>query len=167
MAPYTNIPLSPAELSYLHTSLSQHPPIRPDGRSQTDFRSLTAESDILPNANGSARICFADGTEAIVGVKVEVEKSQSPQTSRKDGLTADEGDDAEQRRGRDEWLEVVINIPGTRDDDTLSAFLAALLSESVLADRALKDRLVINSRFHWRLYIDVSAFLRLSRRTSH
>lgn len=153
MAPYTSIPLSPAELSYLHTSLSQTSPIRPDGRSQTDFRSLTAESDILPNANGSARICFADGTEAIVGIKVEVENTLS-QASAKQGAGSVE--DEEEVRGRDDWLEVSINIPGVRDDDTLSAFLSALLSEAVLAGSTLKERLVINTRFHWRLYVDVS-----------
>ncbi|KMU77823.1 hypothetical protein CISG_01579 [Coccidioides immitis RMSCC 3703] len=67
---------SPAELSYLHTSLSYpNNPIRPDGRSATQFRPLTAETDILPNTNGSARIGFADGTQAIVGVKAEIEKT--------------------------------------------------------------------------------------------
>src|SRR6266487_1787419 len=76
MAPSTNqVLLSPAELSYLHTSLSLSPPIRPDARTPTQFRPLVAETDILPGPNGSARICFADGTEAIVGVKAEVEKS--------------------------------------------------------------------------------------------
>ncbi|KKZ64192.1 hypothetical protein EMCG_01540, partial [[Emmonsia] crescens] len=68
--------LSPAELSYLHTSLSYpHNPIRTDGRAATQFRPLTAETDILPGANGSARIGFADGTQAIVGVKAEVERT--------------------------------------------------------------------------------------------
>src|SRR2546421_12446157 len=71
------LPLSPAELSYLHTSLSLTPPIRPDARTTTQFRPLVAETDILPSTNGSARICFADGTEAIVGVKAEVEKTQN------------------------------------------------------------------------------------------
>ena len=61
--------LSPAELSYLHTSLSLTPPIRPDSRTASQFRPLIAESNILPGTNGSARICFADGTEAIVGIK--------------------------------------------------------------------------------------------------
>src|SRR5277367_675844 len=76
MAPSTNqVLLSPAELSYLHTSLSHQPPIRPDARSPTQFRPLIAETDILPGTNGSARICFADGTEAIAGIKAEVEKS--------------------------------------------------------------------------------------------
>src|SRR5271167_78616 len=68
--------LSPAELSYLHTSLSLTPPIRPDARTPVQFRPLVAETDILPSTNGSARICFADGTEAIVGIKAEVEKSR-------------------------------------------------------------------------------------------
>ncbi|KAK4560322.1 Exosome complex component rrp42 [Recurvomyces mirabilis] len=174
MAPYTGIPLSPAELSYLHTSLSQHPPIRPDSRSPTAFRPLIAETDILPAANGSARICFADGTEAIVGVKAEVEKTPSASSSIS-GEVADEGvrglgsggaradveddgmdvDGKQSSKGRDEWLEVAIDIPGMRDDDALPVFLSAMLTEALLADGALKDKLYINTRFHWRLYIDI------------
>ena len=176
MAPFTNIPLSPAELSYLHTSLAQNPPIRPDGRSPTQLRPLVAETDILPSTNGSARICFADGTEAVVGVKAEVEKSQAVfwaggeveaegVLGLGDGsagdVEMDEQDDGDEERnrigkGEDSWLEVAIEIPGMRDDDALPIFLSAMLTEALLADGKLKDRLWINSRFHWRLYIDVS-----------
>lgn len=173
MPPYTNIPLSPAELSYLHTSLSQQPPLRPDGRSPTQFRSLVAETNILPSANGSARICFADGTEAVVGVKAEVEKSSTVPAAT--GEVAAEGalrlgsggedidmDGSGQEKGGEgigleNWLEVAVEIPGMRDDDALPVFLSAMLTEALLADGGLKDRLWINRRFHWRLYIDVSA----------
>ncbi|RMY43672.1 hypothetical protein D0863_16307 [Hortaea werneckii] len=179
MAPYTNLPLSPAELSYLHTSLTQSPPIRPDGRSPTQFRPLIAESDILPSANGSARICFADGTEAIVGVKAEVEKTRSKASSSgeeehsqgvlglgkgsardvedEDPRVEDGWDGSEGKgKGRDEWVEVAIDVPGMRDDDALPVFLSAMLTEALLADDGgLKDRLWINRRFHWRLYIDI------------
>ena len=176
MAPYTNIPLSPAELSYLHNSLSQQPPIRPDGRLPTQFRPLVAETDILPSANGSARICFADGTEAVVGVKAEVEKSRVAYVTGGEntrngagglgkgtsgdvamGDDVDEEDSTDERtgRGEDSWLEVAIEIPGMRDDDALPMFLSAMLTEALLADGQLKDRLWINNRFHWRLYIDV------------
>ena len=187
MAPYINIPLSPAELSYLHTSLASDPPIRPDGRSSTQFRPLIAETDILPSANGSARICFADGTEAVVGVKAEVEKSKANGFSNLRGVSgevaaegslglgtggggedesmdSDEedggvglelGEDGGKGRGEDEWLELSIEIPGMRDDDALPVFLAAMLREALLAERGLQDRLWMNRRFHWRLYIDV------------
>ncbi|KAK4508074.1 hypothetical protein PRZ48_001811 [Zasmidium cellare] len=152
MAPYTNIPLSPAELSYLHTSLAQDPPIRPDGRSPTQFRPLVAETDILPSANGSARICFADGTEAVVGVKAEVER-----TGRKGGLVRgkEDGEVEGEERGEDGWLDVSIEIPGTRDDDALPVFLAAMLTEALLADGELKGRLVIGRVWHWRLFVDI------------
>ncbi|KAK0267939.1 Exosome complex component rrp42 [Friedmanniomyces endolithicus] len=165
MAPYTGIPLSPAELQYLHTSLSQDPPIRPDGRSPTQFRPLVAETDILPSTNGSARICFPDGTEAMVGVKAEVEKTRGGGQNVKgevDGKTGEDeemGDDSNRsaRSGRDwgEWVEIGIEIPGMRDDDALPIFLSAMLTEALLADTGLKDTLWINSRFHWRLYIDI------------
>ena len=175
MAPYTNIPLSPAELSYLHSSLSQNPPIRPDGRSPTQFRPLVAETDILPSTNGSARICFADGTEAVVGVKAEVEKSKTSFVATgettaegvlgsgtgggEDVAMDDDEEDGDQQTskgsGEDSWLEISIEIPGVRDDDALPIFLSAMLREALLAEGGLKDRLWINRRFHWRLYVDV------------
>jgi exosome complex component RRP42 len=186
MAPYTNIPLSPAELSYLHKSLSQDPPVRPDGRSTTQFRPLVAETDILPSTNGSARICFADGTEAIVGIKAEVEKNRriqggngavvladdasQPTDSRSalhrdvdmDDANADDDSGAAKNqhggKGDNDWLEMSIEIPGLRDDDALPVFLAAMLTEALLADGAVRDRLWINSRFHWRLCIDVGPY---------
>jgi exosome complex component RRP42 len=163
MAPSNQVLLSPAELSYLHTSLSLHPPIRPDARSPSQFRPLIAETDILPGTNGSARICFADGTEAIVGIKAEVEKSiakPGASTGIVAGVaTADDEEDDESkevgRTGENAWVEVTVEIPGFRDDDAMPVFLAALLSEALLADGDFTGRLWINSRFHWRLYIDV------------
>ena len=53
-------------------------------------------------------------------------------------------------------MEVAIDVPGLRDDDALPVFLGAMLSEALCADSGLKDRLWINARFHWRLYVDVS-----------
>jgi exosome complex component RRP42 len=150
--------LSPAELSYLHSSLLLNPPIRPDGRTPTQFRPLVAESGILPNANGSARICFGDGTEAIVGVKAEVEKSVLG-VGRDDvedgGESSDEEEQGKEGNGEDSWTEISIEVPGFRDDDALPVFLGAMLTEALLADGKLKDRLWINRRFHWKLYIDV------------
>ena len=111
--------LSPAELAYLRTSLSSTPPIRPDARTPTQFRPLIAETDILPGTNGSARICFADGTEAVVGVKAEVEKTalagwqgdddSSDLFSAKDQDGASTEDSSEKRRGRKDWLEMSID----------------------------------------------------------
>lgn len=160
--------LSPAELSYLHTSLSHTPPIRPDGRTSTQFRPLTAESDILPGTNGSARICFADGTEAVVGIKAEVEKSKpNYQAAEESNIAADEDDDEDEetrrndkedqaKRGLNEWVELTVEIPGLRDDDSMPVFLAVMLTEALLADGEFTRRLWINRRFHWKLYIDVS-----------
>jgi exosome complex component RRP42 len=160
--------LSPAELSYLHTSLSLAPPIRPDARTPTQFRPLVAETDILPGTNGSARICFADGTEAIVGIKAEVEKSRliyQQNVGELDlsggGVDDDEDGDEDSRggkeRGLNEWVELSVEIPGFRDDDSMPVFLSAMLSEAILADGEFTKRLWINRRFHWKLYLDVSS----------
>lgn len=180
--------LSPSELSYLHTSLSLHPPIRLDARSPTSFRPLVGETDLLPSANGSARLCFADGTEAIVGVKAEVEKGQGVGNDRwydtmggrdigideeMGGIGGDgggegegEGGDGGNGRGKkgvgeDRWIEVTVDMPGQRDDDAVVVFLAQMIHEGLVADGGLRNRLVINARWHWRLYIDVRTPLAL------
>ncbi|PGH03877.1 hypothetical protein AJ79_07235 [Helicocarpus griseus UAMH5409] len=149
-------PLSPAELSYLHTSLSTpHNPIRTDGRAATQFRPLTAETDILPGANGSARIGFADGAQAIVGVKAEVERTVSGGVLDREaavevgggvegGSGDGEGDEAGEgtgasRRGKggeSSWVEMSIEIPGLRDDDALPVFLAEMMREALMVSGA-------------------------------
>ncbi|KAL4952016.1 ribosomal protein S5 domain 2-type protein [Aspergillus filifer] len=163
--------ISPAELSYLHTSLSlPGTPIRPDGRNPTQFRPLSAETDILPGTNGSARVGFADGTQAVVGVKAEVERTVlGPGQVHVDG----EGEEKEKGggsvEGQGSWVQMAIEIPGFRDDDALPVFLAEMMREPLVESVSdsndndgkegmvggLKGRLVINRRWHWRLYIDV------------
>ncbi|KAG6009795.1 hypothetical protein E4U21_001225 [Claviceps maximensis] len=150
--------LSPAELAYLHSSLSLKPPVRADGRAPTQFRPLTAETGILPGTNGSARVCFSDGTEAIVGVKAEIEKTpgirDADDAEGKLSAIADIERPSEKRTSRD-WLEMTIEIPGQRDDEASTVFLAEMLREALLADVEFAKKLWINRRFHWRLYLDV------------
>jgi exosome complex component RRP42 len=158
--------LSPAELSFLRSTLSQTPPIRLDStKGPKDFRSMRAEYDVLPSANGSARIALEDGTEALVGVKAEVEKSQwRPLPGGQANVPTshvhvhDDDDDDSKGKGQNAWVEMSVEIPGFREDDSLPVFLASMLTESLLASGELKDRLYINTRFHWKLYIDVSIF---------
>ncbi|KAE8145447.1 putative exoribonuclease family protein [Aspergillus avenaceus] len=168
--------ISPAELSYLYTSLAlPGSPIRPDGRSPTQFRPLTAETDILPGTNGSARVGFADGTQAIVGVKAEVEKTvvtadalKLPQQAKDDYAGNEDGDGNQgSSTGHGSWVQMSIEIPGFRDDDALPVFLSEMMREPLVESVSnggsgndemaggLKKRLVINKRWHWRLYIDV------------
>lgn len=168
--------LSPAELSYLYTSLSlPNAPIRPDGRSATQFRPLAAETDVLPGANGSARVGFADGTQAIVGVKAEVEKTAlgsettAAAAAAGDNDAGDGGEGQAPGQGHGSWVQMSIEIPGFRDDDALPVFLAEMMREPLVESVSdgsgkgsdggmtggLKGRLVINRRWHWRLYIDV------------
>jgi len=160
MAPQAPILLSPSELSYLHTSLSLQPPIRPDARAPTSFRPLVAETDLLPSANGSARLCFTDGTEAIVGVKGEVERTGDARRNvnvrgEEEEMGGTESEEFRKGRGRDRWTEVSVDVPGQRDDDAMVVFLAQMIHEGLVADGGLTDRLIINREWHWRLYIDV------------
>ncbi|KAM5439398.1 Exosome complex component rrp42 [Microsporum ferrugineum] len=159
---------SPAELSYLHTSLSYpRNPIRPDGRSATQFRPLAAETNIVPNAYGSARIGFADGTQAIVGVKAEVEKTVFVSTLEQNATQEHEAEEEDEESNRTKikvsgsgsWVEMSIEIPGLRDDDPLPVFLAEMMREGLIQSGSgsggLKERLVINQGWHWRVYVDV------------
>lgn len=151
--------LSPAELSFLRSTLSQTPPVRLDvTKGPRDFRSMRAEYDVLPTANGSARIALEDGTEALVGVKAEVEKTpQRPMLGDQEDVQMQDGprEDESKGKGQNSWLEMSVEVPGFREDDSLPVFLASMLTESLLASGELKDRLYINRRFHWKLYVDV------------
>ncbi|KNG51326.1 3 exoribonuclease family protein [Stemphylium lycopersici] len=154
--------LSPAELSFLRSTLSQTPPIRLDvTKGPRDFRSMRAEYDVLPSANGSARIALEDGTEALVGVKAEVEKSrQRPMLAGQDDdddVDMGDGEEKEESKGKGQnaWVEMSVEVPGFREDDALPVFLSSMLTESLLASGELKDRLYINRRFHWKLYVDI------------
>ncbi|KAL9622321.1 MAG: hypothetical protein Q9160_003332 [Pyrenula sp. 1 TL-2023] len=159
--------LSPAELSYLHTSLAATPPIRPDSRTPTQFRPLTAETDVLPTANGSAHLSFSDGSEAIVGVKAEVEKTrgglsslEAGETGREDQGAMEIDDDGGQKSllkkaGKGEWVELNIDISGLRDDDSLLVFLGEMMREALVSGGGLTEKLVINRGWHWKLYIDI------------
>ena len=113
-----------------------------------------------------------------MGVKAEVERAQGVAKERWYDNMGEKGsgdDDEEQmggvegikgegkgeagrgRRGSgdDRWIEVTVDMPGQRDDDATVVFLAQMIHEGLVADGALRHRLVINPRWHWRLYIDV------------
>jgi exosome complex component RRP42 len=163
----SSLPFSPAELSYLHTSLSSIPPIRPDSRTSTDFRPLNAETGILPATNGSAHVSFSDGSEAIVGIKLEVEKSSksqhTPEARNGEQMELDTASKQDQSKpkGRPDWITFMLTLPGLRDDDSQLVFLEEMLREPLLTpssidtNPSLADKLVINSRWHWHIYIDV------------
>ena len=160
------LPFSPAELSYLNTSLSSIPPIRPDSRTSTDFRPLNAETGVLPATNGSAHVSFSDGSEAIVGVKLEVEKTPNAQSTpaQKNGdhMDLDTSEESQGRaKGRSDWITFTLTLPGVRDDDSQLVYLEEMLREPLLtpsignSKQSLADKLIINSRWHWHIYIDV------------
>lgn len=150
--------LSPAELAYIHSSLSSDPPIRLDTRSPTDFRPFSAETNVLPNTMGSSHVGFADGREAVVGIRAEVERTTSQHVPSAETSTAN-GQDTEMSgttkpTGKANWITLGLTLPGLRDDDQSLVFLEEMLRE-VLVMEGIQDALVINSRWHWRLYIDV------------
>jgi exosome complex component RRP42 len=66
--------LSKAEKSYIISSLTSSSPIRRDGRSPHDYRSITVLTgdNVAPLANGSAKVRVG-GTEVVAAVRLEVE----------------------------------------------------------------------------------------------
>jgi exosome complex component RRP42 len=149
----TALPFSPAELSYLHTSLSSIPPIRSDSRASTDFRPLSAETSVLPLTNGSAHVSFSNGSEAIVGVKLEVEKT-STFTNAQPSQEATTDAQNSPMNGSLKWISLSLTMPSMRDDDASLIYLEEMLREPLL-HTPLPAKLVINSRYHWHVYIDV------------
>lgn len=152
---------SPAELSFLHTSLSSTPSIRPDSRTATQFRPLNAETNILPSTNGSAHLSFSDGSEAIVGVKLEVERTTpGGQQNVEDGMDVDDTvASSKTKHGSPDWVTLTLTLPGLRDDDASLVFLEQMLREPLISPssmtQSLQDALVINERWHWHIYVDV------------
>lgn len=107
-----------------------------------------------------------------MGVKAEVEKAPGLGNERwydrmeergSGGEDAEmggvEGDGGSGRgkgvEGEDRWIEVTVDMPGQRDDDAMVVFLAQMIHEGLVADGGLRNRLVLNARWHWRLYVDV------------
>jgi len=86
-------------------------------------------------------------------VKAEVEKTRLTYSDYRE----DDKEEREAKKGLNEWVELNVEIPGFRDDDSMPVFLAALLSEAMLADGQVVERLRINRRFHWKVYLDVSS----------
>ena len=75
-------------------------------------------------------------------------------------------------KGRADWISVSLTLPGVRDDDTANVALEETLKEGLAASvhgpssttspssspkqsYSLQNLLPINTRFHWRIYIDI------------
>ncbi|EPT02256.1 hypothetical protein FOMPIDRAFT_1160450 [Fomitopsis schrenkii] len=72
--------ISKAERTYIQSSLQANPPLRADGRSLLDYRTVFLETGVAPLANGSARLNMGKspqegggGTEILAATKLEVE----------------------------------------------------------------------------------------------
>jgi exosome complex component RRP42 len=72
--------LSKSEKAYIQTSLQSQSPLRGDGRSLHEFRSVTLQTQVAPIANGSAHLNLGrssdesiGGTEILAAAKLEVE----------------------------------------------------------------------------------------------
>lgn len=134
------MPLSPAELAYLKTSLEGKDPVRPDARSLNQFRPLQASSNFLPTANGSARVRTADGGECIVGVKSKVVLlNASP----------------DKPYPVDQLVSVEVEIAGLKDGHAFPSMIASTIQQMLINSQILGgERLKLTSRFAFKLYID-------------
>lgn len=134
--------LSPAELSYLRSSLESNPPVRPDARVVSQFRPLQATTNFLPTANGSARVRTADGGECIVGIKAKVVRLNASSLSQKDYPV-------------DRLVAVDVDISGLRDDHSSPTMIAATIQQMLIRSQILGgSRLRLTSRFAFKLFID-------------
>ncbi|KAG2733412.1 hypothetical protein G9P44_002937 [Scheffersomyces stipitis] len=123
--------LSPAERSYLYDSLAQSPPIRPDSRSDHQFRPLEAKTAFLPGSNGSARIRLMDGSECIISVKAKVVLASQESS----------------------LIECDIDIAGFRDDSNFVSNLKFYLTNLLLHNFPVRY-LKLTSRYAFKLFLD-------------
>lgn len=131
--------LSPAERSYLHESLAQASPIRPDGRKDFQFRPLEAKTAFLPASNGLARIRMADGSECIVSVKSKVVLiSKEPNL-----------------------IECDIDVAGFRDDSNFVSNLKFSLTDLFVKNFPTRN-LHLTTKFAFKLFIDCIVISHLS-----
>lgn len=123
--------LSPAERSYLYECLTQNPPIRPDSRSDHQFRPLEAKTSFLPGSNGSGRIRLMDGSECIVSVKSKVVIAEQHPS----------------------LIECDVEVSGFRDDSNFVSNIKFNLTSLLLQNFPLQY-LKLTSKYSYKLYID-------------
>ncbi|CCH41294.1 hypothetical protein BN7_831 [Wickerhamomyces ciferrii] len=124
--------LSATERSYLYELLQQTPPIRPDGRSNKQFRPIQSHIGFLDNSNGSAKITLSDGSECIVSIKAEVvEKSTT-----------------------NELVSVDVDVSGHRDDTSFILNLQSSL-KTLYLKHISSESLNLTTKFAYKLFIDV------------
>ena len=128
-------------------------------------------------------MCLADGSEVVVGIKAEVDEGEREwdfdMNSNGSGNGNGKRDDdrekgnvredigkmrSTRRRRRKGTVVVDVDVPGLRDDDTLPAYLGAMIREGLVegggssgdGNGGLEEKLRIRGRFAWRIYVDVS-----------
>ncbi|CAG8628128.1 1799_t:CDS:2 [Acaulospora colombiana] len=62
--------ISPSEIDYIIQGVDDN--LRADGRGCLDYREVVIETGMISQANGSARCRLGEGTDVLVGVKVEI-----------------------------------------------------------------------------------------------
>ncbi|RUP48577.1 ribosomal protein S5 domain 2-type protein [Jimgerdemannia flammicorona] len=62
--------ISPSERDYITKSVQAN--LRADGRTRLDYRQIVLETGLISQTSGSARCRLGEGTDVLVGVKVEI-----------------------------------------------------------------------------------------------
>ncbi|CAH1762801.1 5399_t:CDS:10 [Entrophospora sp. SA101] len=62
--------ISPSEIDFIFKGVDDN--IRADGRGRLDYRQVSLETGVISQASGSARCKLGEGTDVLVGVKIEI-----------------------------------------------------------------------------------------------
>ncbi|KAK3139540.1 hypothetical protein QOZ80_5AG0384890 [Eleusine coracana subsp. coracana] len=138
--------LSEGEKHFIRGGIAQN--IRTDGRKRLQFRALSVETGVIPQANGSARVRLG-GTEVIASVKAELGKPSI--------LHPDKGK-----------VNIFVDCSPTaeptfegRGSEELSAELSVALQRCLLGGKSgagaaidLSSLIVVDGKVCWDLYID-------------
>ena len=121
--------------------------IRTDGRSAEQFRHFDLTLDVVPTANGSARLEM-DNTHIVAAVKAEIGTPE---------------------HGEEELGRIVFNVDCTNclsaqwdrsEGESLSAELSAILTRTYVDSGAMQRKLlgIVPGRFCWVIYVDLTVY---------
>uniref|UniRef100_A0A915J4L9 Ribosomal RNA-processing protein 42 n=1 Tax=Romanomermis culicivorax TaxID=13658 RepID=A0A915J4L9_ROMCU len=139
-----DLKLSEAEKIFIQHGVESN--FRNDGRNNEDYRPILIETDVVQNANGSARVLLGQ-TDILVGVKAEIDVPEAarPKTGRIKFFVDCSANASPEFEGRG----------GESFANEISEALYSAYNNKYTEEAILKKLLLLENQLCWLLYVDV------------
>lgn len=139
-----DLKLSEAEKIFIQHGVESN--FRNDGRNNEDYRPILIETDVVQNANGSARVQLGQ-TDILVGVKAEIDvpETNSPKTGRIKFFVDCSANASPEFEGRG----------GESFANEIAEALHSAYNNKDTEEVILKKLLLLENQLCWLLYVDV------------